>query len=61
MENRKTGAGVHVTGDHPLSKIDFWSIRTTLCPEAYIEMKIEPGQESDWRLAYDFYVVKAAQ
>jgi len=61
VENRKTGAGVHVTGDHPLSKIDFWSIRTTLCPEAYIEMKIEPGQESDWRLAYDFYVVKAAQ
>ena len=61
VENRKTGAGVHVTGDHPLSKIDFWSIRTTLCPEAYIEMKIEPGQESDWRLVYDFYVVKAAQ
>jgi len=43
-----------------LSKIDFWSIRTTVCPEAYIEMKIEPGQESHWRLAYDFYVGPAA-
>lgn len=57
VENSKTGAGVHVAGDHPLSKIDFWSIRTTVCPEAYIEMKIEPGKESQWRLTYDFYVL----
>jgi hypothetical protein len=61
VENRKTGAGVHVTGDHPLSKMDFWSIRNTLCPEAYIEMKIEPGQESQWRITYDFYETKAAE
>jgi hypothetical protein len=61
VENSKTGAGVHVTGDHPLWKIDFWSPRTTVCPEAYINMKIEPGQESQWRLTYDFYVVPAAK
>ena len=56
IENRKTGAGVHVIGDRPLSKIDFWSIRTTVCPEAYIGMKIEPGKESRWSIVYDFYV-----
>jgi len=61
VENRKTGAGVHVTGDRPLWKIDFWSIRTTLCPEAYINMKIEPGQESHWSLTYDFYVTPPAK
>ncbi len=55
VENRKVGAGVRVTGDRPLSKMVFWSIRTTLCPEAYIEMKIEPGREFAWRLTYDFY------
>jgi hypothetical protein len=60
VENRKTGAGVHVTGDHPLWKIDFWSPRATICPEAYIEMKIEPGKESQWNLTYDFYVLPAA-
>jgi hypothetical protein len=59
VENRKTGAGVHVTGDHPLSKIDFWSPRATVCPEAYIEMKIEPGKESQWNITYDFYVLPA--
>ena len=61
VENRKTGAGVRVTGDRPLWKIDFWSIRTTLCPEAYIDMRIEPGQESHWRLTYDFYVTPPAK
>jgi hypothetical protein len=61
VENRKTGAGVHVTGDRPLWKIDFWSITKTLCPEAYINMKIEPGQESQWRITYDFYVLPAAK
>jgi len=61
VENSKTRAGVHVTGDHPLWKIDFWSIRNTVCPEAYINMKIEPGQVSEWRIAYDFYVLPPAQ
>jgi len=61
VENRKTGAGVHVSGDRPLWKIDFWSIRTTVCPEEYIDMKIEPGQESRWLLTYDFYVLPPAR
>jgi hypothetical protein len=61
VENRKTGAGVHVSGDRPLWKIDFWSIRTTVCPEEYINMKIEPGQESHWRITYDFYVLPPAR
>lgn len=61
VENHKTGAGVHVTGDHPLSKIDFWSPRTTVCPEAYIDMKIEPGKESRWTINYEFYVLPPAK
>jgi hypothetical protein len=55
VENRKTGAGVHQTGDRPISKLVFWSIRTTVCPEAYITMRLEPGQESTWRIRYEFY------
>jgi hypothetical protein len=57
VENRKTGAGVHVTGDRPVWKINFWSVRTTVCPELYVNMKIEPGQESHWQIAYDFYLL----
>ncbi|MBV6431792.1 MAG: hypothetical protein IANPNBLG_01925 [Bryobacteraceae bacterium] len=55
VENRKTGAGVRVTGDKPLSRVFLWSVKTTLCPEAFIEYSIAPGQETKWNLTYRFY------
>jgi hypothetical protein len=57
VENRKSGAGVRQTSDRPISRFNFWSIRTTVCPEAYIDMNIPPGKEFTWRIAYDFYTV----
>ena len=56
VENRKTGAAVRITGDKPLAKLIFWCVRATLCPEPYIDMRIEPGAESQWRLVYHFSV-----
>jgi hypothetical protein len=58
VENRKAGIGVRQTSDRPLAKLVFWSIRTTPCPEAYIDMKIEPGKEFTWRISYDFYTLQ---
>jgi hypothetical protein len=58
IENHKTGAAVRITGDHPLWKINFWSVRTTVCPEAYVEVKAEPGKDFRWKLTYDFYDVR---
>lgn len=55
VENRKAGAGVRITADRPLADMVFWSIRTTACPEAYVSMHIEPGQEYTWRIAYNFF------
>lgn len=55
VENRKTGAGVRQTGDRSLSKLVLWSIRSNISPEAFIDLKIEPGSESSWRIAYRFY------
>ena len=57
IENRMTGAGVRILGDRPISRILFWSIRTTLCPEAFIDMKIEPGKDFSWRITFDFYTL----
>jgi hypothetical protein len=57
VENRKTGAGVHVTGDQPLSKLLFWSAWKTVCPEPYIDIRVEPGKQFAWRIAYEFYQV----
>ena len=42
VENSKTKAGVRQTADRPISTFNFWSIRSTVCPEAYIHIKVEP-------------------
>jgi hypothetical protein len=58
MENKDAGAAVHITGDQPLAKVYYWSIRTTFCPEPYINLRVEPGRETHWKYAYQFYSLK---
>jgi hypothetical protein len=57
VENRKTGAGVRITGDRPLLKLPVWSAWKTVCPEPYIDVSAAAGQESSWRITYEFYEV----
>lgn len=58
VENTKTGAGVRQTADRPLSRMVYWSIRPTACPEAYIRVEAAPGKDFTWRITYDFYATK---
>jgi len=55
IENRITGAGARITGDQPLSRLVLWGSSTTLCPETYISIKLEPGKEFNWKYFYEFY------
>jgi hypothetical protein len=55
VENQKTGVGVEQTGDMPISRFNFWSIRTTICPEAYIHLVVPPGKTVHWNIRYRFY------
>ena len=57
LENRKTGAGVHITGDAPLARVMLWSVKTVLSPEAFVSYRIEPGGESNWSMTYEFYTL----
>ncbi len=56
IENHKTGAGVNITCNRPLSKLVFLASATTFCPEPYIHIKIKPGEVFSWKLKYLFYV-----
>jgi hypothetical protein len=58
IENKKTGAGVHITGDRPMTRFGYWSIRTVVSPEPYIDLNIEPGQQFAWTYTYDYYTKK---
>ena len=55
IENQKAGAGVRIVGDRPIAKFVFWSIRTTLCPEPYIQLDAAPGRDTSWKYTYEFY------
>jgi len=57
VENSKTGASVREIGSRPLSKLVYWSIRTTACPEAYVHLSVDPGKETSWKITYQFYEI----
>jgi hypothetical protein len=56
--NTKVGAGVRITGDRPMSRFGYWSIRTVLAPEPYIDINVEPGREFTWTWTYDYFVTR---
>ena len=59
IENVKTGAGVRITGNRPISKIVFWSNPKTSCPEPYTDLNVKPGEEFTWDITYDFYTFES--
>ena len=58
IENKKVGAGVRITGDRPMVRLGYWSIRTVLAPEPYVDISVDPGQEFTWKWTYDYFVLK---
>lgn len=58
VENARAGIGVREVGDQPMVRLNLWSIRTTVCPEAYIHLRVAPGEEKRWKIRYIFYELK---
>jgi hypothetical protein len=61
LENHRTGAGVRILGDQALSNLVFWSIRTAVCPEPYVTIRVEPGSERSWKTEYEFYSIPISE
>lgn len=55
LTNKRSGYGVRITNDAPISHLPFWGIRTTLCPEPYIDIDIHPGESQSWTTTYRFF------
>ena len=58
IEDKRAGAGVRITGDRPLSRFGYWSIRTVVAPEPYIDINIPPGQQFTWTWTYDYFTTR---
>lgn len=54
MRHVPTGVSVRVTGDKPLKKFNVWGIGSTICPEPYVQLEIEPGKKAVWSWTYEF-------
>lgn len=54
VQNEKTGAGFHVTGDLPITRMVLWSIRTVMSVEPYNRISVAPGAEQRWTYTYTF-------
>ncbi len=54
--NQKSGAGVTYTIDKPLHRMAFWACHTTLSPENFIWITVEPGANEEWTSEYTLFV-----
>jgi hypothetical protein len=54
--NKKSGAGVTFTVDKPLFRMVFWACETTLSPENFIYLSVEPGEKDNWVSEYSLFV-----
>jgi len=59
VEDRNSGVGVEQTSDSAISRFYLWSIKTTICPEAYIHVVVPPGKTVHWKIRYRFYAGRA--
>ena len=55
VTNTKTGFGQRIRADQPLSRINFWSIRTNVSWEPYIAISLKPGETKRWTYTYDYF------
>jgi hypothetical protein len=51
----KSGLGVTVTGDRPLSRLAFWGVGSTICPEPFVAVKLAPGESMKWSWTYELF------
>ncbi len=54
IPEEKSGIEITVENSLPIDKFQFWSIRTTMCPEPFSKLSIEPGDAVEFKTQYQF-------
>jgi hypothetical protein len=42
-------------GDRPLIKYSFWATRKAACPEPFMAINLDPGQQLKWNTQYTLF------
>lgn len=61
VEDTNHHIGIEQIADRPITRLYLWSIRTTICPEAYIHLDVAPGRATHWTLHYRLMAEAAAR
>jgi hypothetical protein len=54
ITDSRSGAGVRIEGDQPITRMNIFSIDTTQSTEPYIALDLAPGAQKRWRYTYTF-------
>jgi hypothetical protein len=55
VTNTKTGYGVRLRADLPVTRLLWWSVPSTLGIEPYMDIKLKPGETKRWTHTFDYY------
>jgi hypothetical protein len=51
----KTGYGVRIRADKPVTRLLWWSVPSTMGIEPYMDIKLKPGETMQWTHTLDYY------
>lgn len=55
ITNTKTGYGVRLRADLPVTRLLWWSVPSTMGIEPYMDIKLRPGEEKHWTHTLDYF------
>jgi hypothetical protein len=55
ITDTKSGFGLRIRADLPVSRLLWWSVPSTMGIEPYMDIKLAPGQEMRWSHTMDYY------
>ena len=44
-----------ITGDRAPFKINFYTAPLAICPEAFLQLRVEPGKSLEWNIRYELF------
>ena len=52
LKHIPSGVTIECKGSSPLSKMNFWGMGSTICPEPYSQINLAPNEQYEWVLDY---------
>ena len=56
VKHAQKGIAVTIGGDGVLDHFNFFAVRRSVCPEPFVNVKLEPGKTMKWKTTYTFEV-----